>query len=617
MSSILETVPFTGGIDRSVASIHANKSTFWDLVGLRQSPVQQGLIEQVPYFYLQNTFTQGTYYLGANQTELTTSPVYGILRYRTGGNAVNFYVTKYTIRDGSFNQMQVFFQTAPVTVSINTHCHLVINNVAGLAITLGNTLDVVIDGATTFKYRKNGGAYTTLVPITTAGVSIDGGNATLYFLTAVGFSINDTWSWQRNDAAGAAGNTGVRAVPYVQYNDELFFILPTYQVMSYQVSGCVVSAGYRPVFAAYLTIYENHLILISGGTTNTAPNNYPGTLTILNSDLNDLHCFWSTDVNEADSNTLPVGEPNAANGNNCYGGFVFNQQLYILTGNGLYYTTYLGLPTVFSFHYLTDCPCNFSANSLFPIVRGTNGIYIITDQGPYLFNGFICQYIGRPIRSFLVTTTSRIPPLLSTLLTVYNSITRELYWYIGTAYIYVYQEMTNTFYRRYFSFSTTVTSLGISTDPSNGYLLVGCASRRCLCEDGGYAQTPVSDASSGASFGLPTLITQAVDNEPIENTKETSSVYLSAAVTTVGGVYSAPLVALGWYLSDIGVPVAASVDSNPTWTSANTDGRLSMPRVAYKVLNLRLFVQNITSGQPAGLTIGGLSTNLPTQKAKR
>lgn len=610
-------IPFSGGIDRSVVSHRANVETFYDMLGFRPSPAQSGLVEQVPYLTLQNTLSQGTYYNAGSQTEASNSALCGILQLRAVSSTNAIYVTQYIIRDNSLVQLQVFFQStspssgAPGTETVFQACYMSVISVAGLAVTLGNTLDVEMTATAAFRWRKNGGGWTASVP-STAGVSIDSGNVILYFLANTGFVGNETWTWTRTDASSrqVTSPPGANEVRGTQYGDSIYFIGPENQVMVYQPSGCVVSAGYRPMYGRYLTVYEDHLIVAGydtrGGTTLSQ---YPATLAYANSDLNDLNCFVATDVNEADYQVLPVVDDPGTPANRVLGTFVQNQMLFILTGDTLYYSPYLGLPIVFSFKKYNTLTLALTSGQ--PVVQTRNATYIVSAIGPYIFDATGLRYIGMPVRPLFVNASTAGLTVVS-VSALYNSLTQELHWLTGN-YIYTLQETSQKYYRRHASVSGTVRCLILFNSPVS--IGLGCSSRRLYTEDLTFTVAPVNDDSSGASMGVRTLILQAAATQLLENTKDISSVYISAEVTAVSATYYSTTtnlrVILSWYLSTIGVPESALTNANAIWSSANADGRISFPRVAYKTLNLQITLSGLDGSKPpARITIAELSPTL-------
>lgn len=611
MQTLLPPPPFTGGIDRSVASRLAPQSSFYDLYGVRQSQTQPGLLETAPYF-ADTQFTTGVTISGG--TESVTAKIVGALSFKSAIAARSVYLTDTTVREQAGTLVQLFKQTTvPAAVTLQTHCRLVINSVTGLNITLGSSVNVVIDGATTFKWRKNGGAFTELVPITTAGVSIDSGNATVYFLTSTGFTVNDTWTWTRTDTFATGFAVYTRPPSSVQYGDVLFFTGPDSMVYTYAnatSANYVISAGYRPFFASYLTVFDDHLFC--GGYSTIQGRLYilyPDVLRWACSDKGDLHNMFSTDTNEADTGLLPVSQDQAVIGTTILGVFVLGQYLYVQTSQGIFYTPALGLPIVFSFQLYYAFPVSLVANStaaaFFPIVQAKEKIYIVTERGPWLFDGSSFKFIGAKVQSLFLT--NNVPNTVTSMLTVYNSAQSELSWISGTV-LYTYQETTDTFYRRDIGFSRGAYCLGVE----DGKTVIGGSSVTVHKEDIAFTATPQKNTSTGAAFGTPKIILQSMVGASIGATKEISSAYLSAAVGTAGSGYSSSTnlqVKLTWYLSTIGLPAAETTDANAVWINSNVDGTISFPRVAYKAINLALSLVGLVTDKPAGrILIAGLST---------
>ena len=137
------------GLDRSVIPYRADKATFYELTNLRHRDGNFGTLEQTPYLR-SFTHARGTYWDGASQTEPANS---GVVMMN------ELIMTQYVLRVSAGNQIPVFYQSVnTATATVQTGCRLVINNLTALAITLGNTLQVEMTGAATFRWRKNGGA---------------------------------------------------------------------------------------------------------------------------------------------------------------------------------------------------------------------------------------------------------------------------------------------------------------------------------------------------------------------------------------------------------------------------------------------------------------------------
>lgn len=609
---------FTGGIDRSVSSRLAPPSSFYDLNGVRQSQSQVGFLETVPRF-ADTQFSTGVTIDGG--TESVNAKIVGVLTFQEPIASRTVYLTDTTVREQAGTLVQLFRQTTvPAAVTINTHCRLVINNVSSLNITLGSTVHVIIDTATSFKWSKNGGGLSGSTPITAGGISIDSGNATVYFLTTTGFVVNDTWNWTRQDNFFTGFAVYIRPPSSVQYGTTLFFTGPDSQVYTYAnatTANYVISAGYRPFYAAYLTIFDDHLFC--GGYAIAQGHLYilaPETSTWACSDKSDLHDFFSTDTNEADTGLLPVLQDAGVTGSIILGVAVINQNLYILTSHGIFYTPALGLPIVFSFQLYHSFPVSLVANStaasFFPVVASLNYIYIVTERGPWRFDGVTFHFIGAKVQALFLT--NELPNTLTSMLTVYNSKQHELSWKVGSV-LYTYQEAIDAFYRRDIDFSLGAYCLGVEA----GVLVIGGANVTVHKEDVAFTSTPQMNLGTGASHSVPKVILHALTGSHVGLVKELSAVYLSAEVGTAGAQYSSGAnvqVQLTWYLSNIGQPVTETVVASAVWINTNADGSISFPRLSYRAINLALTLNGLSSSKPIGrIQIAGLLSELPSSRS--
>lgn len=590
----MQTVPltFTGGLDRSRTPSQSSLNSLYTLAGFRQSQTNVGELEQVPYLYQSIQRSQGTYWNGtASATEPATSAVTAMVNdiVVSGGTAI---FTDYVAWTSSGIQMQVFLQFSyPAAVTINTQCFIVINSVAGLALTLGNTLDIVIDGATTFKYRKNGGAYTTLQACSTTGTSIDSGNVTVYFMASSGFTVADTWQWQRTDRVGDNNSPTLKTpLIYEYFRSGMFYLSNASRMMQMTTDAnsveYIITVGYRPVFGLGFTIFFDHLVVTSYATPL---DTVITSKVVANSDNLDIHVFFSTDVNEADTFTVP----NAALVT-LVGPLVYNKTLYIFTSGTLYYTSYLGLPTVFDYVPYIEFPAGTNQTALYSgdkfIATGSEkGVYIVAHGFVYLFNGSQFTRISDPLND-LATVVRSIHFVGSTL---------ELYVRDGNNILYIYQERLGTWYKRFASFDAeTVACSCVANDGR-----IGIGSRKVLTTATAL-NTPVYDGGQGTTFQTPTITTQILKSGGFDHVKETSGLYLVANGSAQSSPYSAGTLTVKWYIADRGyITGSASTGSASTWTYTATSGAISDPRVAFRGLALQLELTGTGGLPPRGVSV--------------
>lgn len=609
---------FTKGIDRSATPHQSDLGSFYNLKNVRLSPDNVGQLEQTPYFDLFTTLAQGTYWTGgASATEPTTSAVRGIIR--------DIYVTDY-VYYASSTQVQAFQQNIqPSSETINTGCLIVINNVAGLGITLGNTIDIVIDGATTFKWRKNGGAYTTLIPITTSGVSIDGGNATVYFLTSTGFTVNDTWSWTRTDCsvdfeAGALATRSTKPTDWSYYKGTLYFRNNNGRIMACKwatgnSARYVITAGYRAIYGDTITFFDDHMIIGRYSKTSQTITTLPKAKTVGWSDKTDVENFIPTDTNEADQYVVPnVVQRDivitTASDSNVESVSVIGQQLFVFTTYEIYYSPALGLPDVFSFTKFLDMPTTDTSTA--SIIEAVGKVYIWTQSGIFTFNGTTLDYIGGPVKPlFYLSSISRSRSLDSPKAGYYMKNMQEVYFYVnntGTSpspFLLVYSEVTKSFYTRGADFSNDSQPVTCVSDGGGGSVWIGGVSRKVFSESNWQA-SPVFDSTDGTAYTTPTITFQVMSQGTLRYTKEVESVYIGAyidpdASSSVFSSGSNCKVDIAYRDCPVGlISGSSTVLSNATWDSSLPDGLVSPPRQMFRGISFELQLRGADGTKPPG-----------------
>lgn len=594
------TFSLMGGLDRSVRSNAADPSTFYNLHNLRHNIGTRGLLEQTPYFRLYFQSTRFTYYDGGALTEPAASKV----------NYINspVFVTDYTI-NGVNTQMQVYYQTTvPAGESIHTGCRLVINNIAGLGITLGSTLDVEMTAPAVFRWRKNGGGYTAGLVPTTQGIDIDGGNATLYFLANSGFAGTETWSWSRFDRSYSDSTylDTSHQITGVVYKDNLYFTTKDGRVMMQTATptfvSYVISVGYRPVYGRRLIIFDDHLIVGSFAKAAGYYTGQPRQFTVGWSDKTDLHDFIPTDLNEADSETLSFNEFREST--NAYFGIlgfaVLKQQLFVFTNIGLYSTPSLGLPIVFSLQ-ITEFPAMHRGSGT-SVCPSPTGVYLLGECGIFFFDGASVKDIGGALYSYAREQSV----LYYNCITTYNILREELICYDPvTKNLLCYQERYGVWYTRSASFALAVTSLAIN---QFDVVYLGQESRTSLLNDTTWQQQPVMDASAGASYATPKVTSQLVGHS-LQYVREIVSTYLGfySVISTVNVTYystSTNLEAkLYWYANANPSPTlmtSPATDTAAILLADAADGTISYPRISARVFAIEVQLVGLVANKPPG-----------------
>ncbi len=591
--------PLTGGMQKTIGPLRADPASFFMMQNVRQSRLQRGVLEMTPRFSTATQYTRGTYNTGSgSSTEPSTSAV----KYLNSEVVVTEYAV--TAR-GSGTQLKCFKQvTVPTTSGVTGGCLLTIVNPTTTTVNLGSLYEVQIDGAATFRWRVNAGAWTALVAIDAVnGNLIDGGAVRVYWLASTGFTLNDLWQWRRTDYSDATSITTVNQFLTVERS---FYYVGTsgrvYKV-EYTANGYYVrTVGYRPVYATKLQLYENHLFCLGLLEDLTSTGGPYATC----SDLDNLDNFIPTDTNEADVfNFVLVDKNGYLTQQFVLDSVVFQSRLFVLTSSGIYYSDYAGLPVPFSFKFLTTIQSTADAYTPGFMCSTIRGIFIATPIALYRFDGSALSLVLR-FNDFIAIGAYYSSPL-------------GLYWVPDINELIVvfagsslaYQLDYETVYLRSLSFD----SLNRPTALYNSsYLSVGGASRSVYDEDIFYAANSLAyDESNGTGFMVPYFITQAIDGDYMSIVKEAQPVYIVPDLTeTVGG--SAYATDSEISLSVSFVPFAGVSMGTPTlagtWTNTKPDGLVGTARLSYRALALKVtFVGKLVPvAPPRAIKIHALET---------
>lgn len=567
--------------------------SFQTLVNMRQVGKT---LRQTGSFYAVQGRTLGTYYDGGVQNE----PEYAaaLLLFLP----VQFWANPFAAYYNN-TQLQVIHQSSvPAAETQYTSCLLVVNNYAALGITLGSTLDVEMTGAAAFRWRKNGGGWTAGVP-TLTGTSIDGGNATLYFLATTGFAATETWAWTRTDAFVSPLTGSLYDWPYVVYTDKVYFIASSSRLMVYE-NGGVRSVGYRPVFGSHVALFENHLFVAN--YLATTPASEPTTCVSANSDLSNIDNFYSTDVNEADVFTIPQGILEGGNrrASKILGYYVKNQLLYVISTTSIWVVQYFGLPLVFKYTFLL----NFNGSSLFrQPVLGDGRTYLVGNDRIFAFDGTALVKIDDALLdNFAASSASRYsyPALLASMtFGGYDSTANEVLFYYAASNsaiapglvtgrgFYVYQEKLGTWYYRAAHFSAGSAPGAIATLPAlSGFpaaLSVGYPKGYARSDDafGNGAGTMLTDMQSSA-YAYPIIETQDLTFDEVQVVHENNELYFDAFYNDASGVYSTSGIAVDYSVRNFAEEAITWNTAAATLAKTARDGALSM-RFSGRIIRFR------------------------------
>lgn len=550
------------GIVRNQDRLWNELGSFYNLTNAKLVP-GSGRIQQTPYFSSWFTWTAGTYYNGGSVTESSSTPPSLLLII--GGNTYSFGQVAHVLT----TQKQVIRQTAvPATETIYTGCLLIVNDYAALGVNLGGALVVTMTGAATFTYTLNGGAPVGPLVPSTAGVSIEGGDATLYFLANGGYAGTEAWTWTRTDALfEASGLTLTNDWSYAISGSDIYFVDGTGRVVVYQ-NGGVRTVGYRPVYGTHIAFFADHLYV---GTYSTSAASTRSDV-IANSDLRDFDDFISTDTNEADTFTFRPSTflSNRSVSPGVWGLSVFNGVLYAYTTTRIWVNQYVGLPNVNDWQEFR--PVSLSLSPARPI-KTKDGDYIVTTSGPAFFAGGAITQIDASLLDLVGRTTT----VSSILWGGYDASRNEVYFFSaggidGAEGFYVYQEVTQTWYFRAAGFANRPRTMAV-----NDTIVCLTKGLGVLQEDAaGAVATLANDNSSGASLQLPLIETNDLVPHSLSEVDDLTQVYLDAFYTAPAGTaYSTTGVTVEYSARVYGGSTVSWNFCSPTWTTSLPDGILS------------------------------------------
>jgi hypothetical protein len=298
-------------------------------------------------------------------------------------------------------QIPVVVQIAkPNNDGVTGECLLYGINVTDFAAT-NDEIEVEIQTATTFRWRRNAGAWTsglTIGPEVALGIN----GLKVSFQDDDGYTVGDVWKWKRSwthPYTGADSTTDKFPFSVDFYNKDTYIGGIERNVMRVR-DDFLTSVGYTRVYGKYVSVFQNHLFV-----GQYAAGVYDGVLGIKDgyvrsrtpfvigwSHLNNPDQFFSTDLNEADEFMFPQQAAGDLSNLGITGQGELNDRFFVYFPTSIKVGTYVGLPTVMQWN--TAHP---RIGNLFPagLVKAAKGHYFIAWDDVYFFNGIELKAIGQ------------------------------------------------------------------------------------------------------------------------------------------------------------------------------------------------------------------------------
>lgn len=607
----------TKGFDQQRQRHLMDSAACWTLNNLK--PVK-GRLEQTPWV---DTFKSMT-----NLTGDTTSPTRFVKLVKDiAGNLQYLILNEANARfmDPVTTTTQVLIPSVqqvacPADTTLTGQCLLYGISVLDFT-TTNDQFDVKTVSASTFEWRKNGGAWSSALTIgpatliTSNGLTVAfqaGGAVTDY----VNYPVGSVWSWQRKDAMPTPlSDATTFNLPYGSDSYQNDTYIGGYARTVWRVrDNMITTVGYTRAYGKHVAIFENHLFIshfapgVYNVSTGIADSYNPQTTPFIMgwSHLDNPDQTFPTNINEADQKVLPQQSSAELSNLGIMGMAPWRGLLYAFLTDNIWTCQYVGLPNVM---YWTTL--NSNVGSLFGagIVRTPLGLYFIGRNDFYNITYFEPTAIGQRVRDqFLAELVSISNPRHQRTFGFYNTQTKEVIWtYWKRADAngryqerqVVFCELTQEWYFRNMPCADSQQSdclcgtqlYDSQTQNIYGYKQVLNADQAPGVTTGGLGD--VIGVSSGV-FVNPQFETGFLNyqgNDPF-HVKEASTMQIDA------GADVGMQVVVGQFASDlIGKPANPMTYTtlSQTWVPGLKDTRLSLPRTSYRQVAYQ-FVMKVASG---------------------
>lgn len=387
-----------GGVDRTREPHVSDPNGFYDLLNLR--PMIGALKQTAPVV---SKVTLSTLASETNSTVRFVDLVRtnaAVLRYLVLNEQTARYITPTSL--GTQTLIPSISQTKMPNRTTNFGEVLLYGFNTTDFSTSGDYIEVEIQTATTFRWNRNGGAWTSGVSVGRA-LSLGANGLKIDFLETTGYTASDLWRWTRTETLPySSGIPSTKNFTYssAPYNTDVYLGGIGRNIMRVR-DGFITTVGYSRTYGKYVAVFQNHLVvahfesaLYSSGNVSDPYAAATTPFKVGWSDLNNPDAFYGTDTNEADTYTLPYNTYPESTNYGITGMGRWGQTNWIYTTDGMSSMDYVGLPNV-----MQILP-RYPVGSLYPngLVVCENGHYFIGRNNIYFFNGGSPQPIGDAIR---------------------------------------------------------------------------------------------------------------------------------------------------------------------------------------------------------------------------
>jgi len=580
-----------GGVDRTVEPHLASPDHFYDLLNLR--PTVGALRQTAPIV--------SKVALAALASE-TSSTVRYIDLVRTNAAALRYLVlneqtARYIVPTATGTQTLIPAVTQtkmPNNITNFGEVLLYGFNTTDFS-TSGDYIEVEIQSATTFRWNRNGGAWTSGVTVGRA-LSLGANGLKIDFLETTGYTASDLWRWTRTEtlpyssSVSSTKNFSYSSSPYLT---DVYLGGIGRNVMRVR-DGFITSVGYSRVYGKHVAVFQNHLVVThyaaaaySAGATSDPFAAATTPFMVGWSDLNNPDAFFSTSVNEADIYQLPYNTYSEAVNYGITGTGKWAQTLWLYTADGMSSMDYVGLPNV-----MQILP-RYTVGSVYPngLVVTDNGHYFIGRGNIYFFNGGSPRPIADAIRDKFFSELLPLDPgddNSESVIGYYDLFRREVSWIYwtssGQGKQLVYSEQFSRWTFRNLPYETDNKPRAIGrVYNSTSKLLYGGVAKINFDYDSNESTTNILlDDLASTGYTQPLAETNDIFYRDLFATKEADSFFLDAGWSS--GVTGLELNhSLRNYVSN-SVVFTALADK---WTPNLPEGRLSFPRGAGRVFRFR------------------------------